>query len=249
MNHDIIATALCGRYVRLADGAGYMESNLLFPEDGTLLGAYILDAGHDRVRVTDDGETTFTAAVAGADITKDRVKKYQAIAKKSGAVLNDDGVMNMECDVSALPYRLAGFLQAASQIAELSVKHRPDDNERFERTIGVILTKQFGGRLARKVKMIGISGHQLQFPFAVDIQHKRPTLIQPVAATAGKVTWTTVYGTGGKFKDILTARPGIRLAAVIEEASDAEQASNYFADMADVYIYRGGDLPIAAYAQ
>ena len=49
MNHTAIASALCGRYVKLAEGSGYLESNWAFPVDGTLIGAYIVAVDDGRL--------------------------------------------------------------------------------------------------------------------------------------------------------------------------------------------------------
>lgn len=246
MNHDAIATALCGRYVKLAEGAGYLESNWAFPSDGTLIGAYIVEADGDRVRITDDGDIVFNAAVAGAQVTRSRASKYRSLAETYGLTLADDGVMSATCGIEELPYAVARYMQAAAAIAQASVKHRPKDTERFERIVGTLLEAQFGRRVTRRPEMVGISGHQLRFPFGLDLDGRTPAVIQTISADDDQTSWKTVYEAGGKFNDIRPARPDLRLIAVLEAAKDTEKAGRYFADTADVVVYQGGPLPLAA---
>lgn len=246
MNHDAIATALCGRYTKLAEGAGYLESNWAFPDDGTLIGAYIVAAEDGRVRVTDDGDVVFNAAVAGAEVTRNRATRYRKLAEGFGLSLGDDGVMSTTCGVDELPYTVARYMQAASAIAQASLKHRPRDDGRFERVIGTLLEAKFGKRVTRRPEVTGISGHQLQFPFAIDFETNSSALIQTISADDDKTQWKSVYEAGGKFSDIRSARPDLRLIAILEAAKDTEKAGRYFADTADVVVYEGGPLQLAA---
>ncbi len=246
MNHDAIATALCGRYVKLADSSGYLESNWTFPGDGTLIGAYIVAADGGRVRITDDGDTVFNAVVAGADVTRSRASRYRELAEGFGLVLGEDGVISATCSLDELPYTVARYMQGASAIAQASLKHRPKDNERFERIIGGLLEAQFGARVTCRPEVTGISGHQLRFPFGLDFSSSTPSLIQTISADDDKTSWKSVYEAGGKFSDIRPIRSDLRLIAVLESAQDTEKASRYFADAADVVVYESGPLALAA---
>lgn len=247
MNHEFVAKALCGRYVKLAEGAGYLESNLTMPEDGALIGAYVRDLGNDEFLLTDDGDITFSAAVGGAEITRSRAKRYAEIAAAHGLEMAPDGTMRARCDAGQLAYILANFVQAAHEIAVLGVKHRPKDSTRFERLVGAALDSNYRGRIQRKPVVTGISGHQLQFPYGLDMETVKPVLIQPVAGDGdGRVSWKNVYEAGGKFADVRGARADVRLIAVMEDARDAAHARRYFADKADVVVYEGGDLALAA---
>jgi len=246
MNHDVIATALCGRYVKLADGSGYLESNWTFPNDGTLIGAYIVAAENGRVRITDDGDIIFNASAAGAHVTHNRAARYRALAEGFGLTLGSDGVMSATCSLDDLPYTVARYMQAAGAIAHASLKHRPKDNERFERIIGTLLEAKFGRRVTRRPEVVGISGHQLRFPFGLDLSGPNPALIQTISADDDKTSWKSVYEAGGKFSDIRSARPQLRLIAILESATDTEKAGRYFADAADVVVYNGGPLSLAA---
>lgn len=242
MNHDAIARALCGRYTKLAEGSGYLESNWSFPCDGTLIGMYIVSEKDDCLRITDDGDIVFHASVAGAHVSRSRIGRYREIAERFGVSLTDEGALSLTCRQDELPYFAALYMQAASAISYASLGHRPRDDERFEKIIGALLEKRYGQRLVRRPEVAGISGHQLRFPFGIDMETSKPTLIQTVSADDGATNWKAVYEAGGKFGDIKPARPSLRLVAVLESAHDTSKASRYFADSADVVVYSGGEL-------
>lgn len=247
MNHELVSKALCGRYVPLGEEAGYLESHLAMPDDGTLIGAYVRDLGNSQFLLTDDGDVTFWMASAGAEIKGTRAKSYARVANKYGLVMEKDGVLRANCRSGQLAYTVANFVQAVHEIAVLGVKHRPKDTTRFERVVGSALEQGYNRRLQRKPVVTGISGHQLQFPFGLDMGTAQPVLVQPVAADSeGRVAWKNVYEAGGKFADVRGARQDIRLVAVVEEADGMDRARRYFADKSDVIVYSGGDLRIAA---
>lgn len=246
MNHDAIAKALCGRYTRLSDASAYIESNLASHEDGGLLGAYVMEAGEGRYLVTDDGDTTFRAMTAGADITPARLKRYRKLAELQGLTLNTNGALSTSCDAQQLPYVLANFINAAGEIAALSVAHRPKDAERFEAIVASGLKATYPKSIIRRPKYNGISGHQISFPFGLRIARSNDAVIQPIASSAGKLLAHSVYEAGGKFKDVRGAHSDLRLIAVLENSEGVDWARKYFSDMADVVVYSGGPLQLVA---
>lgn len=244
MNHEAIASALCGRYVELGATQGYLESQLTSPKDGTHLGAYLFEPQSGRIVITDDGDTLFTAAVAGAEITRSRAAKYKAIAADCGVELSADGHLTVSCDEAHAAYYLARFFEAAQRIAFTSVGHRPKSSDRFETLVGDVLFKAYQKRVARNHKVMGASGHQLRFPFALDPEGEAPVLVQTVASNEGKVDWSNVYQAGGRFRDVMNNSAIVaRRVAVIEPADQEQvkQARVALGDAADVILYRGPD--------
>jgi hypothetical protein len=243
MRHDLLSKALCGTYVQLSDRAGYLRSNLSIDNDGTLLGAYFADAGQGRVRITDDGDTLFYAAVNGVEISEGRAKKYREIAHSCGISLADDGVLNITCEVDSVGYFTARLIEAADRISYLSVSHRPKPHSRFEAMLAVTLKAQFARAFSRNFKVLGASGHTLRFPFALSATNGRatPTLIQPVSATDGKIDWGNVYQAAGKFQDLANNHSlHARRVAILEEVAQDQmaQASTALAVASDVIVYR-----------
>lgn len=245
MNHDAISSALCGRYTKLSESSGYIESIYATRGDGTLLGAYIVHQAGDKVLVTDDGDTLFNALACGADITHSRTKSYRKVAEANGAKLSSDGEIELETSFQLLTPALSKYFRATLAVSDLAYKHRPSDTERFIRTIGEDLSR-FGKRLTPKPSLTGLSGHQVSFHFGLDVVRDDAIMIHTIAATDGGLKWGDVYEAGGKFKDAKAARQRLRLVAVLENAKDTDKASSFLADLADVYVYRGAPLPIAA---
>lgn len=210
-----------------------------------MLGAYIVEQGPESILVTDDGDTLFNAAATGAKITDYRVKSYRKAVEASGARLTPAGEINVETRASHLTAALSNYFRAALAVSDLAYRHRPSDTERFIRTVGEDLAR-YGNRVVRRPTVIGLSGHQLGFHFGIDVTKPEPIMIQAIAASDNGLKWNDVYEAGGKFKDAKAARGHLRLVAVLEEARDIDKASSFLADLADVYVYRGAPLPLAA---
>lgn len=235
-----IASSIDGRFVPLGDHHGYVESPFTIPRDGTLIGAYLFERDDGTTNVTDDGDTLFYAAVAGADMNKSRVNRYRGIAEEHGITLNDAGELVAVASSSNI---LPAFFTAAHRIAIESMGHRPKPAGRFSRIVGEALDKAIPKRVTRRHAIVGASGHQLTFPFAVDVRSERPTIIQPIAADDGRVDWGQVYQAGGKFRDVMNSGIRVRRLAVIEPANDDQlaQARVALGETADVLLYTGPD--------
>lgn len=232
-----IASSIDGRFVPLGEHHGYVESPLTVPRDGSLLGAYLFQGDNGAVRITDDGDTLFRVAVAGAELNKFRVARYRAIAAEYGITLNDVGELVTGNNAGTLP----AFFAAAHRIAIESLGHRPKTASRFTRIVGAALERTMPKRVTRRHAVVGASGHQLTFPFAVDATSDRATLIQPIPADNGKVDWAHVYQANGKFRDVMNSGIRVRRLAVIEPADEAQiaQARVALGDTADVLLYAG----------
>ena len=133
--------------------------------------------------------------------------------------------------------------RAASRVAMVSTGHRPRHPSSFDLEVGGLLEHRYNERLQRNVGLQGGSGHQLRFPFAIDLNNKgTPTVIQPIGVTDGRVDWSEVYKAAGKFQDLMANETiRVRRLAVLEEADDRakmSQAANALAPSAKVVIYR-----------
>lgn len=250
MNLPSLATAINGRFVRLGEHHGFLESSLAIPNDGTLLGAYLFDGEGDRVRVSDDGDTLFRVSVAGAELSASRIDRYRAIARENDVELLDTGELVCTFEASHATAVLPRYFETAFRIALASLKHRPKVSDKFTNTVGTILADAMPHRVSRRHAVRGASGHQLFFPFALDVSSTRPILLQPVAAKAGKVDWNAVYQTGGKFRDVLNSGAATRRIAVLEPAESDQIAKARLAlgDSADVILFRSPETLTRALA-
>lgn len=250
MNLTTLATAVNGRYVPLSERHGFIESCLSIPRDGTLLGAYLFDCGEGRIRMTDDGDTLFNIAAAGAAINKTSARKYRAIAGECGADLSDNGELAASFPEAFAQVAIPRYFEAAHRIAAASLGHRPKASTRFMRIIDEALTLAMPKRVTRRFTVVGASGHQLMFPFALDATSATPILLQTVAADDGEVDWASVYQADGKFRDVMNTGARIRRIAVMEPADDGQiaQARVALGDSADVILFRSPDVLTTALA-
>lgn len=250
MNLTTIAAALNGRFVPIGEHHGFIESSLSIPRDGTLLGAYLFDCGNGQLRMTDDGDTLFNVAAAGASISKSRLSKYRDIASECGVALTEDGELIASWPEASAAVALPRFFEAAHRIAISSLSHRPKSSSHFVRVIDEVLTRAMPKRVTRRFTVVGASGHQLMFPFALDATSTRPILLQTVAAEEGVVDWASVYQADGKFRDVMNTGADIRRIAVIEQADATEvaQARVALGDSADVILFQTPDSLIKALA-
>ncbi|MBH1477354.1 MULTISPECIES: DUF1828 domain-containing protein [Bacillati] len=250
MNLTTIANALNGRFVPLGEHHGFIESSLTIPRDGTMLGAYLFDCGDGQIRITDDGDTLFNIAAAGAVINKTKVGKYREIAIEYGVSLTADGELVTSCSEERAGFAVPRYFEAAHRIAISSLVHRPKVSSRFTKVIDEVLTRSMPRRVTRRFTVVGASGHQLMFPFALDTASPNPILLQTVAADEGCVDWASVYQADGKFRDVMNTGAAIRRVAVIEQADATQiaQARVALGDSADVILFRSPDSLIKALA-
>lgn len=241
MTYESLAHAIGGSFHRLSATSGYISSPLVMPEDGTVIGAYVIDAANRQVRITDDSDVLYRASVNGVTHSPSRVRQVQSIAEGLGLSLSNDGEIHVTCAEADAPYYLARFLEAADRIAFLCLGYRPKTTTRFERKVGEVLQTAFPERLVRAATLTGASGHALRFPFMLNGGSDRKTVIQPIAAKEGRIDWTNVYQALGKFID-LKNNPvaNLRRIAVLEGIDDqnVEQAKAALSDASSVIIYR-----------
>jgi hypothetical protein len=62
-----------------------------------------------------------------------------------------------------------------------------------------------GEHLQRDVTVQGVSGHQLEFPFVIDLPDSGRHFIQPVASGDEHIDWSNVYKAGGKMLNLKSA--------------------------------------------
>lgn len=240
MRHDALGTLLAAEYTKLSDVSGYVRSPIAMHDDGTMIGAYVVDVPGNRLRITDDAQILLHAMANGVAPNSNRGRQYQSIAEQCGMELSEDGELFVICDERMASYYMARFLEAADRISFLSVSHRQKPTGRFEKTVGEALVAYFAQRVAKRVSVPGASGHNLMFPFMLDEHSSSPIVIQPVSANEGKLDWGNVYHAVGKFTDLKNNRSfQSRRIAVLEAADDdaSQQAKAALSETASVVVY------------
>ncbi len=186
-----------------AKGALRLWSPFTF-DDGDHLGLFLEPMGADQWLVTDHADTLMHASALGANITKARLK---VIRNRFPRVeLTEGGVLRATTAQTDLPVTVTAVLNTAIAISHAEPRWRPQPGEeRFNQLVGRELQTIAGDRLQRSISVQGVSGHQLEIPFVIDLPATGRHYIQPVASGDAHVDWGNVYKAGGKMLDLKSA--------------------------------------------
>ncbi|WP_177325215.1 MULTISPECIES: DUF1828 domain-containing protein [unclassified Pseudomonas] len=209
------------------------------PYDGNLIGAYVEDIGRGRVRISDNADTLFHAMTVGIQPTASRGRKLADIAADNHVHLSDDGELFVACDKENASFYLTQIIDAAASISYACSQWQVASESRFDRVVSDALKKSFPGKVKRNFTITGASGHQLKFPFAIDVETPEIQVVQTVSAVNGVPYWPSVYQALGKMIDVKNAIPSIRRTVIFEEAAANEisKASAALVECASVLIY------------
>ncbi|MDV9031341.1 DUF1828 domain-containing protein [Pseudomonas sp. RAC1] len=221
-------------------GLIYLESPISLAFDGTLIGAYVQDMGQGRVRITDNADTIFHAMTMGVSPNANKAAKLAAIAADCHIALSDQGELHVSCSEHEVPYYMARFIEAASQISQACDGWRPAPVSKFEKIVSKALRAGFPKRVKRDYEVVGASGHELKFQFALDVESGSPRIIQTVSAQDDRPHWLSVYSTLGKMVDLKNAAPSARRLVILESANpeDLGRAASALAESASVVVFR-----------
>jgi hypothetical protein len=162
-----------------AGGALRLWSPFTF-DDGEHLAVFLEPGIDGQWLITDHADTLMHASAHGARITPQRLDR---IRQKSAAVtISEGGVLSTIATPEALPNAITAVLNTAIAISHAEAAWRPKTHEqRFLASVGKELEAVAGKHLQRGVSVNGASGHQIEFPFAIDTAEARRQFIQPVA--------------------------------------------------------------------
>jgi len=239
MNCSQIGEAFGLSCTHINSGLIYLESPISLSFDGTLIGAYVQDMGQGRVRITDNADILFHAMTMGVSPNTKKAAKLAAIASDCHMAISEQGELHTSCLETDLGYYMARFIEAASQISMACDGWRPLPISKFEKIISKALRAGFPKRVKRDFEVVGASGHNLTFQFALDAD-TNPKIIQTVSAQEDKPHWQSVYSTLGKMVDLKNASPTIQRLVILEsaESRDLARAASALAESATVLIFR-----------
>lgn len=241
MNCTMISSQLGFKCKPVSDSVYYIESPLTLAFDGNLIGAYVQDLGNGNMRISDNADTLFSAMTHGLRPTAAKGRKLAELVEMSGLELSDGGEIFKTCTQDQLPFYLARFVEAAEHVGFACNKLRPSPISRFDRLIETALRGAYQGRLKTDFHIVGASGHQLTFPFAILDEGEDSTVIQTIPTKNGKVDWSLVYRAVGKMLDIKNAHSGAIRKVILEpgDEDDNRKAATALTDAAEVLIYTG----------
>ena len=240
MNCTHITEAFGLACTHINSGLVYLESPISLSFDGTLIGAYVQDIGQGRVRITDNADTLFHAMTMGVSPNANKAAKLAAIAADCHIALSESGELHASCAEKDVPYYMARFIEAASQISQACDAWRPAPISKFEKIVSKALRAGFPKRVKGDYEVQGASGHNLKFQFALDVESGNPQIIQTVSAQDDKPHWLSVYSTLGKMVDLKNAAPQARRLVILESANpqDVGKAASALAESASVLVFK-----------
>lgn len=185
------------------DGAFRLWSPFTF-DDGEHLGVYIEPNGYGQWLVTDHADALMHASAHGAKLTKARLDR---VRNRLGDVrFTEGGVLSLITGQEDLPNAVTAVLNAAIAISHTERDWLPKtQEERFNSMLGKDLEAVAEERLQKRVVVTGVSGHQIEFPFAVNHPEVGLQYIQTVAHGDERLDWGDVYKAGGKMLDLKSA--------------------------------------------
>lgn len=185
------------------DGALRLWSPFTF-DDGEHLGVYVEPTGNGQWLVTDHADALMHASALGANLTRARLERVRH--RLGGVQLSEGGALSMVASQADLPNAVTAVLNAGITLSYAERDWLPKSHdERFNAVLGKELEIVAGERLKRKVAVTGVSGHQIEFPFAVESLEVGMQYIQTVAHGDERLDWGDVYKAGGKMLDLQSA--------------------------------------------
>jgi hypothetical protein len=173
-------------------------------DDGEHIGLFLEPIGHEQWLVTDHCDTLMHSGAIGAKITKNRLnhirQRYPAIE------LTEGGALRAVSSTSQLSTTVAAVLNTAIAISHNEQEWVPKTKEeQFTKSVGRELKTVAGELLQSNIAVHGVSGHQIEIPFVIDLPNTGRHYIQPVASKDNGIDWSNIYRAGGKMLDLKSA--------------------------------------------
>jgi|GEM_PF-736485 hypothetical protein len=235
MNCDDAGSLLNLTCKSVTEGLTFLQSPLTLAFDGSGLGAYVQELGNERYRISDNANTLFAAQTHGISTSAKRGDHLQRIAQSCQVNLSNDGELFSVCKAEELPYFLARFLDATARIGQACNEWLPKPATsltRFDRQIGSVLKSHFQQDLHNYYAVPGASGHNLNFPFALQTGDQL-RLIQTVPTSKGLPNWEKVYHAVGKLSDVRNANPELECLTIIEGSIDLQETQKAVIALSD----------------
>lgn len=203
-------------------------SPLFLADDGLHAGCYVENTGSGW-RISDYGETLMHAVSLGADLSQQRIRAVQRTFDH-GMQLDDNGVLSIYTDNNGIAVGISRFFSAAIILADRATAWRPRARpDTFAAQVERAIAPVAGDRWFRRIITQGASGHQMEFPFGVEMDYGM-AFLQPISANheSGRMNWSDVYKAHGKMSDLMAlgADNRTRVAIVDDDALDPEEAGN-----------------------
>lgn len=224
MNCIQINEALGYQCTPVKEGVFFLNSAFSYGYDPESIGAYVVTNGQGSITITDDGNQLFTAQTHGINITARRVKKLNELLSPYHLSIKETGEITGSCLENEIGGFLTRYFEASIRLSEAVSEMFPDAPKSFEDRVGDILTKKVDERrITKNFTTHGSSGHQLVFPFAVDIDTDHMKVIQTISTRGLDPRWPTVMQTLGKLVEFKEVYEDTQALVVFEPGASVER--------------------------
>lgn len=224
----------------LREGVFFIESPYTLGFDGEQLGAYVRTLPNGNTLITDDGQILFTAHTHGIHIRPGLLDRLATRVRPLGIELGNAGDFQTHCQASAVRERIASFFEGCLGVGHALQDAYPKAPAAFDERLGDALNRRFPKRVKRSFNVVGASGHQYQFPFALDAGTPNQRLIQTVSGSTSSLRWSSVAQALGALVDVSRLSTDAALFVVIEGGPQdvIDQAKAALVEEASVIVYK-----------
>lgn len=189
------------------------------------------------MRIYDGGDAMMHAELHNVHLSGGRIDKIKAFCR-GGVELDEWGQISTLCPIDKLPVALPKVLDVVLAVSHLSTLWGPQKiRHPFSDRVAAVLEPVTGNRLQKGVRLSGLSGHQIEFPFA--IAHQAATCYIDTVSWAGdRLDWMGAYKVFGKMMDVDWSGMGPDSHLIIvedeEDNRESQQVMTFLARCAPV---------------
>lgn len=218
----------------------YIESPYSLGFDGEHIGAFVQTLPDGNALISDDGQILFTAHTHGIKIRNSLLTRLTERVRPMGIELGQAGDFHTSCDASSVRVRLADFFEGCLGVSHELLNAFPSTPSAFDERLGEALKRRFPKRVKRAFSIVGASGHQYQFPFALDAGSPNQRLIQTVSGNTQSLRWSSVTQALGALVDVSRLSPEAPLFVIMEGGPQetVDQAKSALVEHASVIVYQ-----------
>lgn len=213
---------------------------LCLGEDGQHLSFFIASPGDGSFLLTDACETAMHAEQMGVILSKSRIEALNETCGVEFATFNSSMEITAEGPKDMLALALWDATKLAMALTFRYKRWQPKFHQlRFRKQVEQALSDLVGpDELIKSPKVLGMSGHELEFPFAVRSPAGRLAYIEPIATQDNhRLDWSHIYQASGKMSDIKMADEISARVVVLEKTdlpSDYGKAATLLSQYAQV---------------
>ncbi|NWO11763.1 DUF1828 domain-containing protein [Chromohalobacter salexigens] len=218
----------------------FIESPFTLGFDGEQLGAYVQTLPDGNALITDDGQILFTAHTHGINIRSGLLERLAERVRPMGIEIGRDGDFHTSCKATSVRDKLTDFFEGCLGAGHALQEAYPSAPATFDDRLNEALKRRFSTRVRRNFSVVGASGHQYQFPFALDAGTPGQRLIHTVSGSTRSLRWSSVTQALGALVDVSRLSPSAAMFVIIEGGPQdtIDQAKSALVSEASVIVYQ-----------